>query len=513
MYRDGARKSLWQQEVKKFDLPGLADSYDVAIVGGGITGYSCAIQLQEAGKRCIVIEASNTGFGTTGGTTAHINTFFDASYDQVINDFGEENAKKLAQAGKDALEIIKSNIDKYQIQCEFDERVGYLFSLNEEQEKTLEKIWMASNEVGVAMEYTTDCPFPIPHTRAVSIPGQGQFHPLKYIDGLASAFNSKGGHIADDCRVTDVDPSDTHLIINTTSGLIIAQHVIYATHTPPGVNILHFRNAPYRSYALAVKLNGAYPQALGYDLSDPYHYYRTQTVDGEAFLIAGGEDHKTGHEEDTGIRFTNLENYVRQHFDVDTIAYSWSSQYYESADGLPYIGHLPGADERIFVATGYTGNGMTFGTIAGKVLSDLITRKENAYEDLFKPSRVKPVAGFSSFVKEGADVVASFVKDKVFTDHLKSLADLKDGEARTVKYDGAIYAMYKDERGRIHAVNSACPHVNCNVHWNGAEKTWDCPCHGSRFNLNGRVLNAPAVKDLERINFLEDESDESDESL
>ncbi|WP_317235349.1 NAD(P)/FAD-dependent oxidoreductase [Niabella ginsengisoli] len=237
--------------------------------------------------------------------------------------------------------------------CEFDERSGYLFALDEKQEKTLEKIWEASNEVGIPMEYTKDCPFPIPFVKAVQIPGQGQFHPLKYIDGLATVFNKNGGHIADNCRVTSVSPDDNYLTVNTTSGPIIARQVIYATHTPPGVNILHFRNAPYRSYVLAAKLKGSYPQALGYDLEDPYHYYRTQKIEGEEFLIAGGADHKTGHEDDTGVRFSMLENYVRQYFDVETIAYSWSSQYYESADGLPYIGRLPGSDKRIFVATGY----------------------------------------------------------------------------------------------------------------------------------------------------------------
>ncbi|MEO7801593.1 MAG: FAD-dependent oxidoreductase, partial [Ginsengibacter sp.] len=303
------------------------------------------------------------------------------------------------------------------------------------------------------------------------------------------------------CRVEGVEEGDVHLI-KTTQGFIKAQHLVYATHVPPGVNILHFRNAPYRSYASAVKLkDGEYPQALGYDLFDPYHYYRSQKVGDEEYLIVGGEDHKTGHIDNTDQCFRNLEAHVLKHFGANEVIYKWSSQYFVPTDGLPYIGHLPGNKENVYTATGFNGNGMTLGTISGKVISDLIVTGESKYKDLFKPSRIKPVAGFVDFIKEAADVTARFIGDKISVSKIKELADLAPGEAKVVKYEGSTIALYKDEMSNLHAVNSACTHIKCTVGWNSSEKTWDCPCHGSRFSPDGVMLNAPARKDLEKIDL------------
>jgi len=253
---------------------------------------------------------------------------------------------------------------------------------------------------------------------------------------------------------------------------------------------------------IAAKLkNGKYPQALCYDLNDPYHYYRSQLINDEEYLIVGGEDHKTGHEDNTENCFTNLEAHVRKYFDVDCISYKWSSQYFIPTDGLPYIGNLPGNSEKVFTATGFNGNGMILGTIAGRIICDLITTGKSKYKELFNPSRVKPVAGFTNFVKEAADVVSHLIADKFTTEKIKELADIAAGEAKVVKYGGHTIALYKDEKHELHAVSAACTHINCTVAWNNTERTWDCPCHGSRFSIDGQFLNAPARKDLEKIHL------------
>jgi hypothetical protein len=502
MKRDGATESLWQATVQ--DQPHKPafpanELFDTVVIGAGITGITTAYLLQEAGKKCIVIEAANIAFGTTGGTTAHLNTFFDTTYDEVVANFGEDNARLLAQAGPEAIQLIRDNISKHQIDCGFEERAGYVFSVEEKQNKDLEKLVEATQKVGLPMDFINDNPFPIPYIKIAVIEGQAQFHPVAYIKGLAEAFIKKGGIIIEQCRVTGITEAEV-LTVQTSSGDIKARHAVYATHIPPGVNILHFRNAPYRSYAMAIKLkDNKYPQALGYDMCDPYHYYRSQKTNGEEYLIAGGEDHKTGHEENTEKCFRNLEGYVRKYFDVDSIAYRWSSQYYIPTDGLPYIGHLPGNRENIYCATGYNGNGMIFGTLAGSILTDLISDRENKYKELFAPARVKPVAGFVNFVKEAADVVGHFIGDKIATEKISEFADLAAGEAKVVKYDGHTLAIYKDEDHVIHAVNSACTHIKCTVGWNSVEKSWDCPCHGSRFSYDGTMLTAPARKDLEKI--------------
>jgi Rieske Fe-S protein len=316
---------------------------------------------------------------------------------------------------------------------------------------------------------------------------------------LQKRFEEKGGVIVQNCMVKDFKGDDV-LEVDTSQGIFYAKTLIWATHIPPGVNLLHFRCAPYRSYAMAVSLNNdAYPDGLAYDMYNPYHYYRTQVVDGKKYLIIGGEDHKTAHEENTEKCFNRLEAHTRKYFDVKEIAFKWSSQFFEPADGLAYIGHLPGNPDNVLVATGYGGNGMTYSHIAAITLTDLIVKGEGPYTKLFHPGRVKPIAGFANFVKENADVVKEFIGKRLSKEKLDELTDIAPGEAKLVKYEGKSLALYKDEEGGLHAVSPVCPHAKCSVGWNSAEKSWDCPCHGSRFAVDGEVLTGPAREGLEVV--------------
>ncbi|RTZ46651.1 FAD-binding oxidoreductase [Chryseobacterium arthrosphaerae] len=309
MYRDGARKSIWQDEIRKFSAENdLSQVFDVAIIGGGITGVSTALKLQESGKSCIILEAANIGFGTTGGTTAHLNDFFDTTFTQAIQDFGLDHAKLYAGSGKEAIEMIENNIQQYEINCDFTRKSAYLFALDEKQEEQLKNIVEGAAKVGHEMTYVNEIPFPIPFREAVLIPRQGHFHPVKYIKGLCEAFIRLGGLIQEGCLCEEHDEQEDFVVVKTSKGEIKAQNVVYATHIPPGINLLHFTNAPYRSYAMAFTLkDDQYPWELGYDLCEPYHYYRIQEYEGENLLIAGGEDHKTGHADDTGECFSRLE--------------------------------------------------------------------------------------------------------------------------------------------------------------------------------------------------------------
>ncbi|MEJ7587980.1 MAG: FAD-dependent oxidoreductase [Ferruginibacter sp.] len=503
MKRDGNCTSIWQPTTADYTATAFnaGDQYDVVIIGAGITGVTTALMLQQAGKSCLVAEAANAGFGSTGGTTAHLNTLYDTPYYQMIKDFGEEKAILMAEGAKAAIGVIKNNISNHNIDCAFEEKKGYLFSLDEKQDKELENILSSANQVGVSMNFTDANPFPIPHIRVAEVPGQAQFNPITYLFGLIKAFEKAGGKLVENCRVTEIKEGEI-LEVHTSLGVVKAGAAIYATHIPPGVNLLHFRCAPYRSYAIGVRLKYEdYPLALGYDLNDPYHYYRSQEIDGQNFLIIGGEDHKTGHEENTEECFLRLESHARTYFRVEEIAFRWSSQYYEPNDGLPYIGNLPGHDKKVFVATGYGGNGMIYGTLAGLILSNLLVNGESNYRQLLDPNRLKPIAGFTNFVKEGADVVKELVSGIFPPEKLKQLSELAIGEGKIVKYEGHAMGIYKDESGKLHAVNTACPHIKCSVGWNSAEKSWDCPCHGSRFTYQGKLLTAPAVKDLQSIDL------------
>ena len=500
--RDGACVSLWQDSVTTFQSQNNSaeKKFDVAIAGGGITGITTALLLQKAGKKCIVFEAYNLCFGTTGGTTAHLNTLLDNPYSTIIKNFGKENAQLVAQACKDAIALVKSNIEEYNIDCGFENASAYLFAQTDKQVKELKDIHDACREVNVKALYADKLPVDIEYKKVMIVDGQAKFHPVKYVHALAKAFEDAGGVILQQCRVEDIEENDQIQIV-TTKGNFQSRFLIYATHIPPGVNLLDFRCAPYRSYAMAVTLNGDYPEDLAYDLDDPYHYYRTQEIEGIKYFIAGGEDHRTGEEKDTEQCFSRLENYLRKYFQINEVAYKWSSQYFQSNDGLPYIGHLPGNPKTVLVATGYGGNGITYSQIAAQILTDLIVKGQSDFEEVFNPSRVKPVAGFANFVKNAADVTGNFIDKLIPSQKIEGLDEIKNGEAKLVNFENESVALYKDENGKIHSVNPACTHINCTVAWNTAEKTWECPCHGSRFNEEGVMVTAPARKDLERIHL------------
>jgi glycine/D-amino acid oxidase-like deaminating enzyme/nitrite reductase/ring-hydroxylating ferredoxin subunit len=502
--RDGVLPSLWQTTTNAYKSSGAAatDRFDVVIAGAGITGVTLALLLQKAGKQCLILEAQTVGFGTTGGSTAHLNTLLDIPYTTLIKNFGKEKASHVANATKSAIELVRKHVAEYNIDCGFEEQAGYLFSQNDTQTRELKDIFKACQTVSVETSYADKIPIDIPLQKAIRVEGQAKIHPLRYVNALVKEFVQLGGTIVEHCRVIEAHKGDEKdsVSIETSTGTFHASFMVFATHIPTGVNLLHLRCAPYRSYAMAVKLtNDRYPDGLVYDMYDPYHYYRTHVIDGEKFLIVGGEDHRTGDESNTNGCFLKLESHIRSNFDVREITNRWSSQYFEPADGLPYIGHLPGNPENVLVATGYGGNGITYSHVAAQLLKSIVLNEKSPYESLFTPGRVKPVAGFTEFVRHNLEVVNALVGGWLGKDQLPELSDLGVGEAKVVKYEKESIALYKDENHVLHALDPACTHLKCSVNWNAAEKSWDCPCHGTRYSYEGKVITGPATKDLEPI--------------
>lgn len=499
--RDGNCKSLWQDTAEAYQTVNRADAelYDVIIAGGGITGISTALQLQKAGKKCLVLEANNLCFGTTGGTTAHLNTLLDTTYNRIDNNFGKENAKLVAQSVTEAIELIQRNIKEYAIDCGFEKTDAFLFAQTKEQDTELEKIKNSSIEAGLSMDYTTEIPVRISFSKAVKISGQAKFIPTQYVYGLAGAFEDAGGVILQQCRVTGAEEKEV-IDVETNRGVYTARALVYATHIPPAVNLLHLRCVPYRSYAMAVTLKDEkYPEGLIYNMYNPYNYYRTQVVNGQPYLIGGGYDHKTAHEENTENCFTRLEAHLRGNFKVKDVVYKWSSQYFEPSDGLPYIGKLPGHTGNIYTATGLSGNGMVYSAVAAILLTKLLLNEDSPYKVLYNPGRIKPVAGFVNFIKHNADVAKQFAGKWFPHEELESLTGLSKGDGKVVKYKDEKIAVYKDEEGQLHVISPICTHLKCEVKWNGAEQSWDCPCHGARYSFDGKVLTGPADTDLETI--------------
>lgn len=500
--RDGNCISLWQNSVDVYqpvNAPDQHQVYDVIIVGGGITGIGTALLLQNAGKKCVLLEANNLCFGTTGGTTAHLNTLLDTPYTTISKNFNKEKAKLVAQSVKEAIDLIRQNIATYKINCGFEESDAFLFAQDEKQEKELEKIKEATSEAGVIAHYTDQIPVSIAFKKAIEVKGQAKFIPTQYVYGLANAFEKAGGVLVQHCRVTGAEENEI-IEVETTSGSFKGNALVYATHIPPTVNLLHLRCAPYRSYAMAVTLNdNAYPKGLIYDMVDPYHYYRTQEIDGQPYLIGGGYDHKTAHEENTEHSFLQLEAHLRSNFEVKEARNKWSSQYFEPADGLPYIGQLPGHSGKIYTATGYGGNGMVYSSVAAILLKKIILNEESPYLNLYDPNRIKPVAGFVNFIKHNADVVKQFTGKWFPHEDLNELAVLAPGEGKVVNYNEHKIALSKDDEGVLHAVSPVCTHLKCEVKWNTAERSWDCPCHGARYSCDGKVLTGPASNELEPL--------------
>jgi len=503
--RDGCNISLWQESADEYLATSKVDFnkiYDVVIVGGGITGISTAYHLQRAGMTCLLLEAHALCFGTTGGTTAHINTLLDVPYSTIEKKFNKEKSRLVADSVKEAVNTIRDTIYEHSIDCDFEMTSATLFAKTDQQKDELDKISAATNDAGIKNDFIDKISIPIKFLKAIRVDEQAKFNPVRYVHSLAKEFEKAGGLILQQCRVITADENE-NVNIETTKGKCMARFLIYATHIPPGVNLLHFRCVPIRSYAMAVILkNGEYPEDLLYDMYDPYNYYRSQEIDGRNYFIVGGYDHKTAHEANQEHRFLELESHLRKYFELTEIAYKWSSQYYESPDGLPYIGQLPGHD-KIFVATGFGGNGMPYSTVAALLLTKMLINQDSPYKDLFDPNRLKPVAGFSNFVNHNADVVKQFASKWFSHEELHELAELATDEGKIVNFKDEKIAIYKDKNGGIHALSPTCTHVGCEVKWNNAELTWDCPCHGARYSYDGRVLNGPAIKNLAKVNVRE----------
>jgi glycine/D-amino acid oxidase-like deaminating enzyme/nitrite reductase/ring-hydroxylating ferredoxin subunit len=472
---------------------------DVAVVGGGITGVTAALLLKLAGKKVALLEARHVGSGVTSGTTGHLTEAIDTPYRDLERSFGSDGAALVAASSRAAIETIAELDTRFETQCSFQRLPGYVWSEHSEDVDMLAQELDCMRRAGLSVA-PTSAPLPVPVRAAIRVDNQAQFHPLRYATALAARIPGDGSHVFEQARVQNVDEGEPCRLHVAKGPSLKADKVILATHSPLNQVVLQTKVAQYRSYVVSGRVENA-PHGLFWDTADPYHYVRAYRDGNATELIVGGEDHKTGVGEPSDAPFLRLSEYAAR-FGLKNPRFRWSAQVVEPLDGLPFIGKNARA-EHVYVATGFSGNGLTFGTIAAIILRDACTGAFNPYAELYDPGRLKPFTKLSSFLSENVDYPLHLLSDALKAPTARSLDEIGREGAGIVRVNGRRVAAYRDADGRLHTVSPICTHLGCHVAFNAAEKSWDCPCHGSRFGVDGNVLDGPASDPLERIDLEE----------
>ena len=493
--------SLWEGTSSSPEFTHLSGNHtaDVVVIGAGITGLTAAAILKERGRSVIVLDKEGVAAGESGNTTAHLTEAVDARYHYIRRKYSDADAKLVAAASRASIEKIRELIERYEISCRFRRVPGFLYTEKRKYVSELKNEAAAAREAGLNAEFTDAVPLPFPTRGATLFANQAQFHPGEYLNALAAKIVGERCRIFSGTSVTDVKNGDPCEVV-TEHGRITARAVLMATNVPvAGFTPIHTLAAAYRTYAIAFHVGGEHPDGLFWDTADPYHYTRWQETDEGTFMIVGGEDHRVGEEEDTEGCFQRLVDYTREHFGSHPERYRWSGQIIEPHGGLPLIG----GRKNVYISTGYAGQGMTFGTVGAMIVSDLMTGVENPWAGVFDIDRKRPHVTSREFITENLHFPAHLAADRLTNADVEGRtgAAVGAGEGKILKVDGKKIAAYRDENGSLHCVSAVCTHMKCDVAWNPAEKTWDCPCHGSRFTTTGDVLNGPARHPLEKIDL------------
>ena len=496
-------ESLWLATTPTTDYGPLRDGLevDIAVVGGGITGLTAADRLKQAGRDVAVIEAERVVEGVTGYTTAKLTSQHGLIYDFLTTKFDRETARKYARANEAAIDAVEARVDEAGIDCDFERVPAYTYAADEDDVASVREEAQAARDLGLPASFVEDAGLSFDVPGAVRFDDQAQFHPRKYLLAVAESVHGDGSYVFEETRALDVDPGEP-CEVETEHGTVTADDVVVASHFPFFDRNGYFaRMHPKQAYLLAVEIAGEPPEGMYYSTASPADTFRPHPVEGEDLLLVGGQGHKTGQNDPPmRERYRRCEEFARQHFDVESVEYRWSTHDYYPVDRVPFVGRLGPKIDHVYVGTGFKGWGMTGGTAAGMILSDIILTGGNPWADVFDPLRVEPRASAKRFLEENTEVAGHFVGDRL--ESLLASDDLPSaGEGKITREDGRPYGVYRDDDGTVHAVSAVCPHMKCLVKWNDAERTWDCPCHGSRFDYDGEVVSGPALEDLPKKEF------------
>ncbi|WP_132058336.1 FAD-dependent oxidoreductase [Halorussus amylolyticus] len=497
----GRHESLWTATTPRTNFPALDGDLrvDTAVVGGGIVGVTAALHCAEAGREVALLESGRIVEGVTGKTTAKVTAQHGLRYADLLDQHGRGAARDYADANSAAIEEVARRVEDHDIDCDFERLPAYTYAADEDQREQVEREAEVAESLGLPASFVEDPPFPRDAPSAVKFAEQAQFHPRKYLLDLADRIPGERSHVFEETKVTGVEDGgdDAPCEVETERGTVTAENVVVATHFPIEDPAFYFaRQHPKRSYVLAVRLAEEPPRGMFYRDAEPYFSVRPHPTDDGTLTLIGGQNHKTGKGGSTAERYRKLVEQARDHFEVESVEHRWSTQDYVTADKIPFVGELGPGYENVYGATGFAGWGMTNGTAAGMLLADLASDGTRPWAETFDPQRFDPGASGAKLVSENADAGAQFARDWATVALSADTDELAPGEGEVVRRGGKPLAVSRDEDGEIHAVSAVCTHMKCLVRWNDGEESWDCPCHGSRFSVDGEVLDGPAVEDL-----------------
>jgi glycine/D-amino acid oxidase-like deaminating enzyme/nitrite reductase/ring-hydroxylating ferredoxin subunit len=491
--------SIWVGTTPATDYPPLEGdlAVDVAVIGGGITGLTTATMLKRAGATVALIEAGRIAAGATGYTTAKVTSLHTLIYAELLQSHGAERARIYADANQNAIEWVADFARDNGIDCDLVRLPALTYTEDPTRTADIEAEVDASKQLGLPASLTdaTDLPFPI--LNAVRFENQAAFHPRKYSLGMAAMIPGNGSYLFEMSRVTDVDDADP-CVVTTEHGTVRAGYVVIATELPIIDKGGYFaKTSPSRSYGLAARIDAPVPQGLYLGVGQGGRSMRPYASDEHDYLIVVGEDHPVGDDPDTRQRYIALEAWTRERFPVRAVDYRWSAQDYMPADHIPYIGRMTTDTERLYTATGFKKWGLSTGSFAAMIISDAILGRDNPWASFFEATRLDLTHSAGKLIGANVEVAKHYVGDKLSTMSPPPIDELASGEGGIVDLSGETVAASRDEAGILAALSTNCTHLGCRVSWNTAEWSWDCPCHGSRFDRDGHVIHAPAVHDLE----------------
>lgn len=500
---NGASRSIWMSAAKIPARGALVGDVraDMCIVGAGIAGLTIAYRMARPGRKIVVLDDGPVAGGESCRTTAHLCSALDDRYVELERLHGQEGARLAAESHAAAVDEIERIVAAERIDCDFERLDGYLFQPEGDPDLLINELDAVRRAGIAAAELVERVPIEChDFGRGLRFPRQGQFHILSYLRDLALAATRNGAWIHDATHVAGVEPGRPARVATADGPVVTADAVVIATNTPVIDRVtMHTKQAAYRTYVVAGRIpEESVPHVLLWDTLDPYHYVRVQRGGaGFDYLIVGGEDHRTGEPDDTDLRHERLMEWTRARFPmVRDFPYRWSGQIMEPVDALGFIGVNPGSGDNLMIATGDSGNGMTHGTIAGLLIPDLIEGRLNPWAALYDPAR-KTLQAAGTFARENLKVAGHYA-DHATGSEVDQVSDIRPGEGAVMRQGLRKLALYRDPAGQLHTLSATCPHLGCIVHWNSGEKTWDCPCHGSRFHALGEVVNGPANKGLAR---------------